>query len=120
MAVYICRGPDGCGRRVRGVVPKGGDGSVEVYVRHAKGRHTKTPCPNSRTVISDDNPALEARPRPGLTEEGELQLSGTRATWDNGVCALEYICHRPIMRDDRIMRRGEGWAHVTCIRTEHE
>jgi hypothetical protein len=120
MAVYICRGPNGCGRRVRGVVPKGGDGSAEVYVRHKKNRHSNAQCPNGRTVISDDNPAVEARPRFEMSEEAEVQLSGTRATWDNGVCTLEHICHRPIMRDDPIMRRGDGWAHVTCIREEHE
>lgn len=117
MALYKC---PSCTRRIRGVVPKGGNGSAEVFVRHTITKVSNIPCRNSRQIVPDTLEPLAPRTRAPLTEEAETQLSGIRSWFDNGVCALEHVCHAPIMQDDRIVKRGDGWAHVACVRKEHE
>ena len=42
----LCRG---CGKRVRICIPKGGDGSVDIYVRHRN--QSGDYCPQSRMIV---------------------------------------------------------------------
>lgn len=105
MAVYIC---PHCKRRVRA--------TGQVFATHNKNRHTNVACPMSREPIKGQPvPALSRTPDDPTTQE---QLSGIRALWDNGVCT--YDCGIPIMRDDRVIPRGNNtWAHVRCYQEAH-
>jgi hypothetical protein len=43
-----------CGRKVRVGIPKGGDGSVEVYSRHKSDMKQLSRCPMSWQIVPSD------------------------------------------------------------------
>lgn len=115
MAVYTC--PE-CRRRIRSTTDRQAVEAVEVFGKHNRNRYTTRVCPMSRQPIPGDLKPLTPLPRIPDDPTTQEQLSGVRAWWDNGVCV--YPCGEPIMWDQRIIRHGQGWAHVKCYQEAHE
>lgn len=42
---------------------------------------------------------------------GMEHLQGVRATADGGTCDR---CDGPVLKDQRIVRQGDGWIHAAC------
>jgi hypothetical protein len=94
-----------CGRKVAVMTPRGGDGSLVVLRKHGP---TSRPCAGSRG-------------EPVPTPDPEEQRAGRRSTWD-GPCNHP-DCRKEdgrILRDERIIRYKEGWAHVVDMPGQDE
>lgn len=52
-----------------------------------------------------------------LEASSMAQRQGIRATSDGGVCPR---CDHPVLKEQRIVKRGEVWIHAACHNQEHE
>lgn len=102
MAIFQCPACKGRAHGDMGSTPQ----SIRLQ-RHPRG--AETPCP--ATGQEYDKASLGRLPRKQADAERQHQMSGRRAWQDGGVCGL---CPDPILKDERIVRRGESWIHVRC------
>lgn len=102
MALYQCPACKGRAQGDMGSTVK----SIRLQ-RHPRG--ADTPCP--ATGQEYDKASLGRLPRKAVVAEIQHQMSGRRAWQDGGVCGL---CPDPILKDERIVPRGDGWIHVRC------